>query len=360
MRPNPSHQNQTQARRFARHSIVDHQNDGMLVSTFSHPSDWKAISQVVWNMEHTELPGLVHAIAYNPGGTECFEFLPMQAFFWLENNFGTVPIGQNQHGLVRMPPMPAPDALAKLVIPAFRRDRQNLRVTSVQPVQNLSQLFHEPPPQQGESVMARVEYEEHGRTIEEEFYGVYSWNQGMQLNWGFGRLFCFRAGRGQLDAVRQTFWQIAGSLEPNPQWKQRYDQTAQQLKAGFMVRISQTYARFESEKRQGLANIALNEQIRNRRDAGVNASIDLTHRQNRERLQDHFNQQEVVGNILIDRTPFHDPNSAAGNPHYVEGNYLYNFTNNQGEFYSTNDPMDNPNRRKAGNWVEATPVDPHS
>lgn len=359
MNLNSPHQNPSHARQFARHSIVDQQNGGAVVSTFAHPREWRASSQVVWTMEHTEVPVQVRASAFNPNGVESFEFLPMQAFYWLENDYGTVPIGHNSHGLVRMPPMPAPKALAELVIPHFRGDRQNLRVTGVQPVPNLWQVFNDPPPPQGESLMARVEYEERGRAIEEEFYGVYSWNQGQQYNWGFGRLFCFRSERGQLDRLRETFWQIANSVQFNPQWNQLHEQILQQLKNRFMGGISDYYDRVQREQAAVQQNIANNAQINVRRNAQVNASIDQTRQAIHERSQYHYTPQDAFGDALRNQTPYHDPNSTAGNPHYVEGNPLYVKTDGRGNFRTSNDPTYDPNHHEDGNWVDATPIEPN-
>jgi hypothetical protein len=357
MHPNSFPQNQAPRQKFARHSVVDHQNGGMVASTFDYPSDWQAHSQVAWNMEHTELPALIHAVTFNPNGLECFEFLPMQVFFWLEGDFGTVPIGHLSHGLVRMPPRPAPEALANLVIPHLRPEQQDLRVTAVQAVPNLWHAFNDPPPPQGgEGVMARVEYEVAGRPIEEEFYGVYSWNQQMQLNWGFARLCCFRAERGKLDAERATFWQIAASLRPNPQWQQRHDQIAQQLLAGFMVRINETYARLERERQQSIATLAHSAQLRAARDAQVAESVARTHREIGERSQPHMTRQEQFGNLLRDQTLFEDPSSNAGNPHVMQGHAKYVWTDNLGTFYSTDNPAENPNHDRPGHWVLATPV----
>jgi hypothetical protein len=363
MNPNSPYQNQSPAPQFAQHRIVDEQHQGLVVAAFAHPSEWRAGSKVVWNMEHTSLPAQVFASAFNPDGMESFEFFPVQAFSWIEGDLTGVQIGQNSHGLVRMQPRPAPDALANLVIPHFRGDRQNLRVTGVHPMQALSRIFNDPPTPQDESLMARVEYEERGRAIEEEFYGVYSWNQAqggsvVQTNWGFGRLFSFRAERGQLDALRQTFWQIAGSLQSNPQWKQAYDQVVQQLMAGFNVKIRATYDRFEREKEAGRQNIAYNDQLINQRNAQVSASIEQTRQEIHERSPSPYTPQEEFGDLMLGRTPFHDPNSAAGNYHYEQGSPQETWRSDQQEWYSTNDPMDDPNQHKNGNWVRATPVKP--
>jgi hypothetical protein len=361
MNPNTPHQNQSHAPRFLRHSIVDHQNGEMEVSNFAYPSEWQTRSQVVWNMQDTNLPALVHAATYNPKAVESFEFLPRQIFFWLEGNYGLVPIGQKGHGLIRMPPQSPPDALANLVIPYFRGDRQNLRVTSAQPMQNLWQIFNDPPPQRGEGVMARVEYEEYGRAIEEEFYGVcdYVPATGGALNWGFGRLFCFRAERGRLDAMRETFMRIAGSLQFNSQWGQLYDRVAQQLMDGFMIRIQETYARFEREKMMSARNLAYNDQLIKERGQRVAASVEQTQQQIWQRSQSHSNQQDVVGNLMSDTAPYNDPNSNVGNPHYAPSSAKYVWTDGQGNFHYTDDPMDNPGHYLAGSWALATPFNPN-
>lgn len=362
MNPNSSYQNQPRAQQqqMTQYRILDGQHGGLVVSTFAHPSNWQARSQVIWNMQHTNVPAQVFAMAFNPNGVEGFETFPMQAFYWLGQDYGTVPIGQNSHGLVCMPPRPAPDALANLVIPALRRDRQNLRVRGAYPVSNLWEIFNDPPPQQGESLVACVEYEERGRTVEEEFYGVYDWNQTpggsiMQTNWGFARLFCFRAERGQLDGMRETFWQIAASFQPNPQWKQLYDQVTQQLNGTFMGRIDDYYNTvLPGQKRAVEQNIANNAQFIKNSNARVNSIIQQTRREIRERSQSLLSPQEQFGYLLRDQNAFDDPSSRGGNPHVMQGHAQYVWTDNQGNYHYSNEPMDNPNHYKAGHWVLAT------
>jgi hypothetical protein len=362
MNPNLAHQRQSHSPQLTQHRIVDPQNGGVVVSSFAHPSGWQAHSQVVWNPEHTNLPALVMATAFNPDGMESFEFLPTQVFYWIDGDLTGVPIGQNAHGLVRMSPRSAPDALANLVIPHFRGDRQNLRVNGVQPMQSLGQIFNDPPPQQGESLMARVEYEERGQAIEEEFYGVYEWVPVMPgtVNWGFGRLFCFRAARGQLDAMRQTFWQIAGSLQPNPQWKQIYDQVVQKLMAGHAVKIKATYDRFDQERQIGLRNIHYNDQLIEQRNAQVNASIERTQQQIHARSQYQYTRQVAFGDGLLGRTAYEDPNSDFGNLHYEYGHPEHVWRNDRNEWLPTNDASYNPNQdqNQNGNWVKIEPLKP--
>lgn len=361
MRPNSPYEGLPTGDRFAEHHIIDQQSGGMTVATFSHPADWRANSQVIWNMDDTGNPATVYAAAFNPRGSECFEFLPSQVFMWLEGDYGVVPVGQKSFGLVRMPPRPAPDALANLVIPAFRRDRQNLRVTGVQPAQNLWQLFNDEPPPNAQCVMARVEYEWQGRAFEEEFYGVYGWNQAMQLNWGFSRLFCFRAARGLLDGAREKFWRIAGSVRPSPQWKQHYAQVVEHLAAGFRAHIDATYERFARERELHKQVIAQSNERMNQRNEALAASLEKERRQREEhaRERDGYTVRDASGDALMGRTPYHDPNSP-NVYHYEQGSPGYVWTDGLGNFHATDDPTEDPNHHRNGHWVQARKIEPNT
>jgi hypothetical protein len=360
MYPNPPYGGRLNNYQFREHQIIDHRSGGITVSTFSHPADWRANSQVTWNMDDTGNPATVYAAAYNPRGSECFEFLPSQVFMWLEGDYGVVPVGQKSFGLVRMPPRPAPDALANLVIPAFRRDRQNLRVTSVQPVQNLWQLFNDEPPPNAESLMARVEYDAHGHAFEEEFYGVYGWKQTMQLNWGFSRLICFRAARGQLDGAREKFWRVAGSLRPTPQWKQHYEHVVQQLAAGFRAHIDGMYVRFGKEREQHNQMLAQSDEHMRQRNEALAASLEKERRQRDEsaRERDLYTVRDASGDALMGRTPYDDPNSP-GVYHYEQGSPGYVWTDGLGNFHATDDPREDPNHHLNGDWVPARKIEPN-
>lgn len=112
------------------------------------------------------------------------------------------------------------------------------------------------------------------------------------------------------------------------------------------------------QKRVVAQNIANNAQFINNSNARVNASIEQTRSEMRERSQHHLTPQEEVGYLLRDQTPYHDPNSTAGNPHVVEGSPQYVKTDGQGNFDTTNNPTDNPNDYRDGHWVDAEPVKP--
>ncbi len=356
---------------FAPHSVVDPQHQGLVVYTFEYPTEWAAQSRVVWNFGQTSLPVAIYATAFNPQGSQALEFFPTEAFYWLEPNYGNIGVGQNSRGLICMPPMPAPDALVRLVIPKYRGNRQNLRVVSVKPVPDLPKIFNDPTLYQSplESVVVRIEYEEAGgggggggRTYEEEFYGIHTWNRSpagstVQTNWGFARLFCFRAERGQLDAARPTFWHMVGSVRPNPQWQQVYQQVIQQLNGQFQQQVSAFYANLSAQQQISQQNIAYNDQLNQQRSQNVEASIQHQQQLNQERAESHYTTQEAFGDALMGREAYIDPNSATGNYHYEHGYNQYVWTDNQGNFQSAPDPTFDPNINSDRNWVQVPKVD---
>jgi hypothetical protein len=363
MKPPSPLQNQSSAPQFAQHRVADQQHQGLVVYAFAHPHEWQARSQVVWNFQHTSLPVAVYAAAWNPQGMESFEFLPVEAFFWLEPNYGFVAVGQNSKGLTCMQPLSAADAMMQLIIPKYRGNRQNLHVTGVQQIPNLPQILNAPELQQGptQGVLVRVEYEEQGRAFEEEFCGVLSWNQAqggasVQTNWGFARLFCFRAARGRLDAMRQTFWQIAGSVQPNPQWLQIYEQVTQQLNGQFQQHTQAMADKLEGEKRLSQQIIAHNEQLNAQRSQNIAWSVEQQQRQNEQRSQTNYTAQDALNDTIAGREAFQDPNSSAGNYHYQYGHDKYVWTDSQGQFQSSNDPTFDPNTGSDRNWVRARRV----
>jgi hypothetical protein len=331
---------------FALHRIIDELHQGMIVSTFEHPKEWLAHSQVVWNFEDTGYPLMAYASTFNPNGTEAFELLPVEACFWVQPNY-MYTSGQRYRGLTCLPPMSGLDALVQFAIPKYRGNRQNLRLVYAQPVPNLAQMLgaDELRNVQHEGVMARIEYGENGRLLEEEFYACVMWHppNGQQTNWGLTRLFCFRAARGQLDMARQQFWRIATSVRNNPQWGQVFDQIIRDLNAQVMAFLDGVKAKLAAEIDYG------------RKLTEYRAwQADLSQQQFNSRWASNERRNEQVGDILLGRQRFDDPSNVYGNPHFNYGHQQYAWTNGRGEWIhkdkASYNPNSDPNTLSRGPW----------
>ena len=84
-----------------------------------------------------------------------------------------------------------------------------------------------------------------------------------RLLWGFARIFCFRAEAGALDALRETFWHVAGSVKMNPLWERLYAQVLQQLKAQFDQYIQAGYSQIQAAAQLSGAISANNDYLLN-------------------------------------------------------------------------------------------------
>jgi hypothetical protein len=178
----------------------------------------------------------------------------------------------------------------------------------------------------------------------------------VQTNWGFGRLISFRAARGRLDPLRETFWRITGSLRVNPQWRQLREQIQQQLNQGFQDQVAAFYANLRAQQETSRQNMAYNDRLIEQRNAQVDAGIRHQQQLNQERSQSHYTANDAFGDTLMGRTAYPDPNSAEGNYHYEYGGNNTNvYTDGQGNWYSTPDPLDNPNDHSDRTWTRVEP-----
>jgi hypothetical protein len=356
MNMNPSSLTSHSGPQMMLHTIVDVQHGGMPVASFEHPQEWQAQSQVVWNFQNTSMPVWVHAAAFNASGAESLEFLPVEAFYWLEPNYGFDAVGQSKYGMVCMPPMSAIDAMTRCIVPKYRGNRQNLRITGVQPVPNLPQILRDAALAQSptESVGARIEYEENGRTFEEEFYGVKTQNQAgggmsVQINWGFARLFCFRALRGQVEAARQTFWHIACSAQPNPQWQGLFNQITQQLNAQHGAMIDGWRAKLQGEAQFQQQLTGYYQEQRDRQSADIAYKIELEQRR-QQPSETTLTVQERWRNELGGETAYQNPNSSEGNVIYHRSGDQVVFMNQREEIVGSEDPNFDPNIGSTDTW----------
>lgn len=353
MNPDPASDN-----RFRLHQVIDRRHDGVVVSVFEYPARWEARSDVTWNFQNTSVPVTAFAQAYNPSGTEAIGFLPPELYFWLNEGVGFYTPGQDVQGSLFLMPMPAADALAQFVVPKYRGDRPGLRVAGGGPAPQLAQrLGVNPGGARTEDAYVKLEYTENGRPFEEEFYGMkfsqdvpYYGPQGMwlQVNWGFMRLLSFRAEKGALDAARETFWRVAGSVKVNPRWEQLYAQVLQQLKAAF---DQQLQAGYDVIRNAG--------QLSNAISANNDAMLD-SFEQQRQAARQTSARRDAPGYSPTDGFDEYVRGvETVNDPHHGESqqdyNYQYHWTNGSGEYQHSNDPFFNPNAGSTQNWTIMEP-----
>ena len=360
---------------FVQHNVVDQQHQGMVAYTFQHPSGWQAESRVVWNYQYQFVPLMTFGRAVNPNGLEMFEFLPSEQFTWTEPNYGYYQPGHNQAGIVHMPPMSGIDALVRLIIPKYRGNCQGLRIVGANPVPNLVQMINATEIKQidlYQGAMAKIEYVEQGRAIEEEFYVCHFQlpplhGAGAVINsWGLTRLFRFRAERGHLDASKKTFWEIAASVRFNPQWQQLCTQIMEQLagqarqntQAGWDA-INAGWDRLRVAGEQSRQFMANNQAYVDRQEQRLQTDWHLqplttpAHPANDSSASQagEYTSHEAFIDTMREEESIYNPNA----PHNekVSGHHDYIWTDQLGNVQATNDPNYDPNSNSNQNWTVA-------
>jgi hypothetical protein len=359
MNPDPAPDNRSSEKQFTLHQVIDRQHNNVVVSVFEYPADWQARSNVVWNFHNMSVPVLGYAQTFNPQGTESVEFLPAEYFFWINEAYGYYQQGQNVMGQVCLPPMSAADAMTRWVVPKYRGNRANLKIVGVGTVPHLAQRIGlNLSGAASEDVSVKLEYWENGKLFEEELYGVkltqnvpYYGPQGMmmQINWGFARLFSFRAEKGALNAKREVFWRIACSVKLNPLWEQLYARVLQQLKVQFDQYIQAGYSQIQAAAQLSNAISANNdawlnsfEQQRQAAWQSSSARSDSSGRSPNDAFDDYIRGVETVN----------DPYYGESQQDY---NYQYHWTDGSGSYQHSNDPFFNPNIGSTQNWTIMEP-----
>lgn len=345
---------------FALHQALDRQHQGVVAYVFEYPEGWQARSDVQWNLQHVSFPLLTYARAFNPAGAELFSVLPLESFCWLQPDYGMYRQGQNLLGQTYMPPMSAVDALARYVVPKHRSRREGLTMLGAQPAPGLAQeLGVNTQDMATEGARVRVAYTENGHAVEEEFLGVhahqsvpYHGPRGLttQINWGFLRLYAFRAERGRLDEQSEIFWRIARSLRLNPRWEQLYAQVMQRLQAQFNQYIQAGYDQIAAAGQMSRAISAANDAWlqsfeQQRQAASYSSSSASSSRSPNDGFSEYIRGVETVD----------DPYYGQSQQDY---NYRYHWTDGFGNYQHSSDAFFNPNIGSSQNWTLMEPPKP--
>lgn len=344
----------------------------MPAAAYSLPADWRATSQVSWNIEHFSQPSHMYSIAVSPDGLSAVEFLPAEQFCWLVPNPGFKHPGQEMgDGSTLLPPVSAVDAMVHFEIPKLRGKVEGLQIVQVQAMPELGQLLNSPAPQGAsqEGVWAKLCYQINGQPIEEEIYGLKVAFSGlpsygaagklMQYNWGFARLFSFRAPAGQLEASRPVFAAMIKSGQPNPAWlaaKQQIQQKALQhnnfrllltkqsidnanMLSRTVIAGSEDFFRHQAERRE---YEGVSDRLRFQARHGYSppsAGISST-----GNSSSGYTRTDAVNDLLGGQETYED-----GSTHTGYHNYMW--SDGQGNYSPSNDPNFNPNINSDRTWT---------
>lgn len=341
----------------ARYTVSDPMHQGMPVYALAIPEGWAPWSEVLWNLQHTAQPVTLRCVVRDPASPRAMEFWPTLSLFWVEPDMGFVAPDTFRNGQVALPPMPAAELMARWLLPRVRGSLPGFQITAVQHGPDLAQRFSlDPWDGQPEGVVARVTYQDQGAWVDEEFAAVKVLRAcpttgplggATQLNWGFERLASFRAERGGLDALRPVFWQAVASVQVNPRWTQLAAQVAQQLNSQYQGAIMAEFAHRQQAIQQHQQWMDHMHAVQARSQEAFNARMAPPPPSPGEAPRERYEQ---VNDLLGGERTYYDDTKLSGESKHPAG-YQYVFTDGQGHYQYSNDPLFDPNVNASQTWT---------
>jgi hypothetical protein len=315
------------------------------------PKGWQVQGGIQW-ADNPALPATSRFRFFNPQGTEQFELLPTQSFFWTDNQLflSTNPPGTLRFGTLVAPPVDLEGAFARVLLPQFRGGIEGFELLKREPVPELAKLVLGTAvpglESRGDAGKLRFVYRANGQAFEEEMYAAVahfisrmppSMMAGPSFidYWYIDYVFAFRATRGELDAHAPLFQTMLFSLQVNPHWFAKVVNTKEAL-AQIAIRGVQAIGRAgEIAAKAGT-------------DLRAEQQADWERRETaKDRAAENFTDY-VRG---VER--FTDPH--AGREVELPSGYGYAWANDLGEYVITSSPSYNPNTQSNQHWEPMPP-----
>ncbi len=336
---------QTASQAFVTYRYVDPMTR-MEVFRLLIPKGWKAEGSVTWSADPA-LPARSRFRFHNPKGFEELNFYPTRAFFWTDNRLflSTNPPGTLRFGTLVSQPVGLREAFTRSIIPAARKNANNVRIVAEKQAPELEELARGvPTPGVNTSASAgrmRVVYGEGGRQIEEEFYAAVSQYQTYPGNyfinyWYIDYVFSFRDERGKLDSRSKLFQTMLYSLKLNRSW------------FGKVVNVKEMLAQ---------------RYIRGIKAVGrMGQMVAQAGSQMREEQQRAWEQRQQVNDRIVQNFSDHIRgvdryiDQRAGKEVELPAGYGNAWANNLGEYVVSESPSYNPNIGSNQHWEQLEPA----
>jgi hypothetical protein len=340
-----------------RYAVTDALHQHMPAYSVALPPGWSAWSAVTWNLQHTAQPVTLHCVLRDPATLRAIEFWPLLSLFWIDPDLGLVAPNTPRFGQIALPPMLAADLLARWLLPQIRGRQPGYQLVDLRPSPELPARFgaaaFDP---STEGVTARVAYHDGATPMEEEFVAVKVLRTcpttgplggATQINWGFERVASFRAPRGGLDPLRDLFWQVVDSVEINPGWAALAQSIQQQLNSQFQGQVMAQYAARQEAQQQHQAAM---QHLHAAAQQGQQAFEQRMAAPAPGFADAGLDRNEAFRDVLGGERTYHDDSNLAQQSKHAAA-FAYVFTDGQGHYQYSNDPLFDPNVNSAQTWA---------
>jgi hypothetical protein len=337
--------------RYKTASFVDTQGIGTKAFSMLIPNDWQSEGSINWILDNPAMPVAGEFRAWNSNGNEEFHLFPNQAFFSSDNPIilQTFPAGTRYFGALVHTPLGPIEALKEIALPKFRSDVENLKVVDEQELPNLSKSFKTGTDAAtgvtttAEGGKIRVEYKLEGVQMEDELYCIIQsqdipvqtlYGTTRNVNWYMTYVESFRAEKGKLDSMSETFQTISYFARTDVNWLNKYNQVVDYLIQRQIQQI-QSLGQLSSIVSQTNNDIS---------DASFEA---WQQDQNiKSKMGDDFSHS------ILDIQSYNNP--IDGSKVELPSGYSSVWTNSLGDYAFSNSPSYNPNTESNLNWQQMT------
>jgi hypothetical protein len=208
------------------------------------PERWETQGGIQWVLDNPALPAVAALRIYDPRGSEEVEVFSTKMFFWSNNPsvMSLFPVGSRYFGAEVRPVLSPGDYIRTILIPSHRQGATHLRIVGQKSLPDLARLADAAAASQpgfsntADGGMVKIEYENAGRTMEEEIYAVvWSFTFPVQsfygafshTSWYGDFAFSFKAAKGKLASSTATFTRIVTSFVVNPIWRSMLTQVVE-------------------------------------------------------------------------------------------------------------------------------------
>ncbi len=341
-----------------RYVVRDALHQDMAVYSLCLPERWQARSEVTWNLAHTAHPITLRSIVYDPASPHAMEYWPAASLYWIDPDYGMLRPNEPRLGQVALPPTSAAELMGTWLLPQVRGRMPGFTLLGVQPSPEVIGRFGvQAWDAQPEGVTARIAYEDRGVPVEEEFVAVKVLRTcpttgplggATQINWGFERIASYRAPRGSLDAVRALFWEMNATVQINPAWTALAGSVQQALNSEHQGQVMARYAQMQNAQREHQAQMQ---------------QMHSAHAQNQQRFDERMaarpadaagssmDRNEQFRDALGGERTYHDESVTEAKQSKHSANHTFVWTDQQGRYQYSDDPMFDPNVGGSMSWV---------
>lgn len=303
------------------------------ISHYLIPAGWKSKNDVAWDLSNISFLLNIRMRIYDPNSPSSLENYPDLRYCWSNAPaFRQFPPGSKYFDAVIRRPIEDPaEALKSIVIPTYRPDLQNAKITEQEKLPKLAQstfdaMFKAPGTQAlVKALRVRYEYELDHQPVQEDFVIVLAMTQNPRtglINWTLTHLGSMRATPGKIPEMQIISQTISSSIRSNIKWYNKLLQLVEMRQKNVIGAIKE---------------IGIQANIRAKLSDEISEARKKMY-EDQQKAEDARSRATAL--TMREVTPY---NTGDGRTVEISNNYEHVWRSTNGQYILSNDPRYDPN-----------------